>query len=242
MKWQKGMTLVEVLASLVILSVIVIPFLSLLTYVTEARFTSRNILYANYAAVSEMEKLAAMNCKKISSSNSEFVKDNMIIKVKSKPWVTSQQPCIYIILQSKDQSSLDCIVIPPEGGGGIFLDTTSKLIDIQVMANEDEYDIWVGTANIVGKINEGERPIVVVNAAYKPEDIVVNLSIMGNADTLVYSTNSGVNIESDGQVIVNENIYYRDYILFKSVVEVYDALEPEKLLTKMESILRIPID
>lgn len=243
MNWQKGMTLIEVLVSFVILSIIITPFLSLLIYVTETRFTARNILYANYAAVNQMEKLAAMNCKEISLSNGEFIEDNMIIKIKSTPWAASQRPCFYIILQSGNQPNSDCIIIPPEGGDGIFLDAASELMDIQVMANENEYDVRLGTTNITGKINEGKKPIIVVNAAYKPADMIINLNIFGNADTVVYSNHSsGINIESDGQVIVNQNIYYRDYILFRSVVEVYDALEPEKLLTRMESILRIPIN
>ena len=240
MKWQKGISLVEVLISFVILSIIIIPFLSLLMYVTESRLTTRKILHANYAAVSQMEKLAALNCKEIFLRNGEFIDGDMRIRIKSTPWVASQQPCFYVILQSGKQSNSNCIIIPPDGSDGIFLDG-SELINIQVMVSEDEYDVWANTANITGKITNGKRAMIVVNAAYKPEELAVNLNIIGNADAVVYLNDSGVNVESEGEVIVNQNIYYRDYILFKSIVEVYDTLEDEKILAKLESILRIPI-
>jgi len=234
------MTLVEVLISLVLLAMIIAPFLSLLLQSTSARISSREMLYANYAATNQMEKLAAMDCKEICLSNGEVISENMLIKSMSIPWVAEQQPCFYFIFQNSGQSGYDCMIIPPDGGKGIFLDTIPESINIQVVIDKDGYQIHADEHSITGKIEEAIKPIIMVNAAEKPEDILIYVNVNGNADVVVYSNKEGINIECDGELTINRNIYYRDYTLFKSVVEVYDAENFDKILARVEGILRIP--
>jgi len=240
MKQQKGMTLVEVLISLVILAMLVTPFLFLFIQSTKGRLSVRNALYASQAASNYMEKLAAMNCIEISLSNGEFIDGNLLIKSESIPWAAQQKPCFYFIFQDNGQAKHQCMIIPPDGGKGIFLKALPEHFNIEVVIDKYTYQIYADSHSITGEIEEAVKPIILVNAAFMPEDVVINLNIEGNADVIAYSNQNGLNIECEQAPIINQGIYYRDYTLFRSVVEVFDAINTDILLSRVESILRIP--
>ena len=240
MMQKKGMTLVEVLVSLALTAVIAAPFLTLFIQSTRGRLISKRILYANHAAVNHMEKLVGMNCREVCLSSGDFIENDFLIKIKSIPWTPQGNPCFYLIFQNGGQTGKDCMIIPPDGKGGIFLDVLPELMNIQIMINKGKYKIYADSHSVTGRVEDGQKPIIIVNGAYKPENSEISLNIEGDAEVVVYSGKEEINIEWEGTPVVNKNIYYRDYTLFRSAVEVYDAKEADKMLSRVESILRIP--
>ncbi|RNF40885.1 type IV pilus modification PilV family protein [Planococcus salinus] len=72
---EKGMTLVEVLASVVLISLILMTFLMMFAQSARTNIASENIIDSTYIAQTEMERLYSVSKKPLSSSRKKVISD-----------------------------------------------------------------------------------------------------------------------------------------------------------------------
>lgn len=126
---EKGLTLIEILVSIVILSIIVVSFLSMFVQSSRSNAVSKNIIDATYIAEKEMEELYG----KISSANSlaEFSPTTYMLrepKTNEKAFYEKNVPNHYILLEltSKPDDPLVKVLVK------VFSDSTETKQEAQM--------------------------------------------------------------------------------------------------------------
>lgn len=108
---EKGLTLIEILASIVILSLIVVSFLSMFVQSSRTNNFSKRIVDATYVAETQMEEINNLNKSLASSSLA-----NLADEIKNKNGYTTDSSCSncyakpisghYVLVQFKNVSTV----------------------------------------------------------------------------------------------------------------------------------------
>lgn len=93
---EKGMTLVEILVSIIILSIIIVSLLSMFVQSSQTNRVSKNMMDATYLAESQMEEINNMNTSAVSSSI-----DNLSSQLVAKGY-TQDNSCSYCYSLAKN--------------------------------------------------------------------------------------------------------------------------------------------
>lgn len=241
MKNNFGLSLVETLVSLLIITLIIGPFASMFIQSSRNQQNADRQLQAIYAARNKMEQLMAMSSKEFHAENGNTYIDRFYFRTSIVPYgINTDSSYFYFLFQKGEDLGGEFSIFSPDGKSQLFVNHPLEPITIEMNIENSYYHIQFKEHSLSGNIPLHVPPIILINMMDKAPDCYVGLEIMGESEVIIYSGDEkDWNISSNGVPNLFEGFYYRDYSLFKVKIEVYDSIKYEKPLVTMENIVRI---
>ncbi|HHZ12347.1 MAG: type IV pilus modification PilV family protein [Caldicoprobacterales bacterium] len=241
MKNNKGISLIEIIVSILILALIVGPFTGIFIQSRMVRKTMSRQLKAIYAVRNEMEMLMSMNSGEVYGSKGEKSVDDIFIRTQVHPYDAEiGYACFYIILKSKPDEGDEIMVLTPDGCKTFLPDVSSDPCEVHIVINKESYQIRVGSGSVSGTCQFTGNPTIQINLTDKMPDVPYEFKVDGNVDITVYPGNhNNWNLNYGGEYRVVDRCFYRDYSVFRAKIEAFDDPGYSKRIFGIENIFAV---
>ena len=137
---EKGMTLIEILASIVLLSIIIVSMLSMIVQSSRSNTVSKNIMSATYVAESTMEELNGTVTQSTDLTTSFPNELNKLIKSDGTPkykilsntngqaFIETNVPGYYVYIETNSSSGSNLVKVKVK----VYKDQTKAKIEAQM--------------------------------------------------------------------------------------------------------------
>jgi len=241
MKYNKGISLIEILVSILILALIVGPFTGLFIQSNLVRKTMSKQIRVIYAVRNEMEILMSLNSGEVYDSEGVKRVDDLLIRTEIYTYdPETGSDCFYIMPKGNLGSGDEIMVLTPDGYRKILADLSEDPCVVDITISEGSYQIRIGADSISGHCRLAEKPAIQINLADKMSDISYDFNIDGDADITVYPGNhDNWNLLYDEEYRVVDRCFYRDYCIFRARIEAFDDPSLSKSIFGIENIFTV---
>lgn len=242
MKRNSGVSLIEILVSLLIIALIVGPFTGMFIQSTRVRSVVSKQLRAIYLVRNEMEKLMAKNAIEAYNSNGDSHIDGFYVRTSVVPYsIENDTQCFNIIVKTLDGSENEVIVFTPNGYRALKLHDDGQAHSIEMYIDGSFYEINIANQRISGNFKSSSKPSILINLIDKNLENSLDFSITGDAEIKVYpGSDETWSIANNGGYSVVDRCYYRDYSIFRVEIEAFDDISLNKSFFKIINIIRVP--
>ncbi|HZJ57327.1 MAG TPA: prepilin-type N-terminal cleavage/methylation domain-containing protein [Clostridia bacterium] len=241
MKNNRGISLIEILVSILILALIVGPFTGIFIQSRMVRRTMSKHLNAMYAVRNEMEILMSMNSGEVYSSNGDKTVGDLLIRISAYPYsAVENSDCIYITSKEIGGLGDEILVLAPGGCKTFIVDAGEDLYKMQIAIDGSSYQINSGKDLISGCLSFVNRPSIQINLTDKSPDILYDFNVYGDADIAVYPGNhDSWCLASNGAYRVVDRCFYRDYCVYRVKVGAFVDPGSNNPIFEIEGIITV---
>lgn len=241
MNQNKGVSLVEVLVSILILAIIIGPFTRMFVQSTKVRdFTSKQ-LKVIYTVRNEMETLMSKNSVEAYDHNGMKKVDDFYIQTSIKPYsVKTGSNCFYIIVKDIGNARDEILIFTPNEYKSFVLNNDSKTFNIKIDIKDTYYILTLGHQTLVGNLDLPSKSDIYINLIEKQSNSNIIFYITGNTYITIYPGNDkNWTLYSDNGHTIIEKCFYRDYSIFSAKIEAFEDENLEHPIFKIQNIIRL---
>ena len=241
MRWDRGVSLIEILVSIFIIALIVAPFTVIFIQSTAVRGSTSTELKAIYTARNEMEILMSLSSQDVYEFQGVREVNDFFVQTLVTPYsVESSAESIYIIAKSSSDAGDEIRVFTPDGYIAFPTEDNLETYAVEIDLGESFFNINCADQSMSGKLSSSGQCHIEINLIDKKACNNIAFYVNGNADIVIYpGGNESWELNYDGEYTVVDKCFYRNYSLHKIQVKVFDNASLRWPTFRLENIVRL---
>lgn len=239
---NNGITLIEILVSLLVLAIIIGPFTGMFVQSSRINNTVKEQLNITYIVRNEMEILMSKDAPQIYMSNGIKNEDDIFIRTTVKPYTPNTGTRSFnIIVKSLAGIGDEIMIYTPSEYRPFLLDGDNESCFIDINIDAWSFNIAVDNLSISEEFSSPGRTSLEINLIAKESLNHLNFNVDGDIEIKVYPGNDdNWNLTFDKAYTIMDKCFYKDYLIFWVKIEAFKDQDLYKPIFEIENIIRAP--